>query len=79
MNTTFLVLGIILAPIMLQSANAESFDFEYHTGEVFQIDYELRNANLTRITVDNTIIFNLNSSNGELFLSFPKLFLWSIV
>ncbi len=50
-----------------------NFDYEYITGEVFQINYELTDASLTKLSLDRiTSSFIINSTDGELFVSFPK-------
>lgn len=73
MDKILIILIFFLVPIALENVYAESIDFEYYTGEVFQINYELIDANLTKSSTDvSSIMFNLNSTNGKLFVSFPK-------
>ena len=50
----------------------ESFDFEYFTGEVFQINYALENAKLQELSNDKNIKFIILSTDGKLSVSFPK-------
>jgi len=73
MTKILLILTLFLISVALQNVYAESFDFEYPTGEIFQINYELRDAKLTKLTIDHgTISFIVNSTDGKLFISFPK-------
>lgn len=72
MTEKLLFLAIVLIPALVQNSYAESFDFEYFTGEVFQITYELQNAELQELTHDENIKFILLSTDGTLSVSFPK-------